>query len=260
MTKVLLAFALAGLSSVSIANDDNKISKDIELGIISTSGNTETNSLKGKLSLLHDLKRTKNQFVLEGFYKEDQVEIERDGEIVTENQVTAEKYFLSNQLDFKLQDEHKGLFIFGSYEQDEFSGLEFQSTLAAGYSDRLFEFERSHLDFSVGPGVSFQQAEDTVDENGNIIDGDSEQDVVIRLSFSFLYNISETAKFTQTFSSDVATDQGANTKTKAESAISANMTNSLALKASFIVDQDTHPEEGRTHADTQTAITLVYSI
>ena len=255
MNNFILVAALSTLSLASMAESETSVSKDIELGMIATSGNTESTTLKGKFSALHDLKKTKNLFVIEGFYKEDGIQYEADGETISEDQVTAEKYFISDQFDFKIDSEHRGVFIFGSYEQDKFSGLDYQSTLAAGYTDRFFSTEKSYLDISLGPGIAFSKAEDT-DE----MDGETEQSAILRISFNFLYKLSENAKITQTFASDASPDSGTNSKTKAETAITASMTANMALKASFTIDQNTHPETGKRHADTQTAVTLVYSI
>ena len=254
-----LALVFASAAAVSEEESEKTTTAEVEFGLIATSGNTETTSFVGKLNLKQDLTKFKNHFVLEGLYKEDQVEIEEDGMTRDESRVTAEKYFTSWQTDFKLNTENRAIFGFASYEEDKFSGFEYQATVAAGYADRLFDFERSYLDYNIGPGASFNETEDTIDGDGNLIAGESTTNFVVRVALSYLYQISENSKFTQTIASDVA-PSGENTKTKAETAITANISNALALKASFTIDQNTHPVEGKKHADTQTAMTLVYSM
>ena len=257
--KRLVLSSLCVLSPLVQAAEEKKFSADLELGIISTSGNTETNSLKGKMQIKQNLEKFRNNFIANAFYKEDQVETEENDETVITNQVTAEKYFFSAQSDYKLNKKHRGLFIYGSYEQDEFSGYEYQATVSLGYSDRLFNFDRSHLDYSVGPGISFRETEDTIDDNGVLIEGEETQSAVVRIALEYLYQISDNAKFTQSLASEVSVDQEENTKTKSETALTANITSGFALKASFIVDQNTHVPEDKKHADTQTALTFVYS-
>jgi putative salt-induced outer membrane protein len=254
-----LGLCAALISAQAIAEEEKSLALDAELGIISTSGNTETSSLKGKIDIKQDLTRFRNHFVAEAFYKKDQIDAEVDGETISTNQTTAEKYFLSGQTDFKLDSEHKGLFLFGSYEDDRFSGYEYQATLAIGFSDRLFNFENSHLDYSVGPGMSFNKTEAYIDENDVLIESETSETAVLRLSASYLLQLSENAKFTQSLSSDASLEGGKNTKTKAESALTANLTKSFALKASYSITHNTHVPADKKHADSQTALTFVYS-
>lgn len=254
-----LGLCAALVSGQALAEKDKPLSVDAELGIISTSGNTEASSLKAKLDVKQDLTRFRNHFVAEAFYKKDQIESEVDGETVQENQTTAEKYFVSGQTDFKLDSEHKGLFIFGSYEDDRFSGYEYQATVAAGFSDRLFNFENSHLDYSVGPGMSFSKTEEYINDDDVLVESESSETAVIRLSANYLLKLSDNAKFTQSLSSDASLESGKNTKTKAESALTANLTQSFALKASYSITHNTHVPDDKKHADTQVALTFVYS-
>lgn len=249
------------LTTSALAENDesDKFAGDVEFGWIATSGNTETESLKAKVDIIQDLSSFKNQIVLEGLYKKDQVRYEEAGEEITEEQTTAQKYFVSFQSDLKLDSKHKGIFGFASYEDDRFSGYTYQATIAAGFSDRLIDGERGHLNYSVGPGMSFTETEDVIDENDVLIEGESSSNGILRLSFSAMYQISANSKFTQTLASDLSAQSGENSKTKSETAIHANMTNNLALKASYLVKHNTHVPDGKFHADTQTAMTLVYS-
>ncbi|WP_096085955.1 DUF481 domain-containing protein [Agaribacterium haliotis] len=254
-----------GLSSAAFvcapafAEDPKPLSTDVEVGYIATSGNTETSSFKGRVEIKQELNRFRNAFKAEGLYKRDQIEVETDGVVEEEERTTAEKYFLSARSDLKLNDEYMGLFGFGSYEEDKFSGFVYQSTLAVGFSDRLLNFSAGHLDYSIGPGIGFNETEDSFDADDNLLPGESSSTPVLRLTADFLYNLSENSAFTQSFASDVGVQDGENTKSKSETALSANIIGSLAMKASYIVDHNTHVLEGKKHADTQTAVTLVYS-
>lgn len=260
MKRTLLALSLLTLGSTAVAEEAKKLTTDIELGVVSTTGNTETTSLKGKVDIQQELESFRNQFILSGFYTKDQVEVEEDDVTITEDQTTAEKYLASAQSDYKLNEEHRGLFVYGSYETDRFSSYEYQGALALGYSDRLFQFDNSLLTYSIGPGVSFAETREVLDEDGEVeTESESETNAIIRIAFEYLYQISETAKFTQTVSSDVAVEQGKNTKSNAETALTANIKNGLALKASYVIDHNTHVADDTKHADTTTSITLVLS-
>lgn len=253
--------AASALACQAFAQAPEKpITADAELGLLATSGNTDSTALKAKLNLKHDLPRWRNQYVLEALYKEDQLDVEQDGETWEESQVTAEKYFASAQADYKLDSQYRALFVFGSYEEDRFSGYDYQAAIAVGYSDRLFQGASSFLDYSVGPGMSFSRTEEVRAPNGALVeDNVKEESAMVRLSALYQYDFSETSKFTQTFASDVALESGANTKTKAETAVTTNINGSLAMKASFSITHNSEVPEDRVSSDRQTAITLVYT-
>lgn len=233
---------------------------EAELGVLLTSGNTQSTALSSSINVRQELTHWRNSYIAQGLYKEDEVAVAA-GDVATEQrQVSAERYFLSAQTDYKLDKEYGGLFLFGSYEEDKFSGYDFQSALAAGHSDRLFKSPYAYLDYSVGPGFSFSRTSETLDNNGNFVDNQSEESAILRLSAFYQYEFSDNAKFTQSLASDAALESGANTKSKAVSAVTATINESFALKASLTITHNSQVPENREHADTITAVTLVYSL
>ncbi len=243
------------LSAFAEKDPERKLQGETELGIIATSGNTETKSYKGKVDVKHETTHWVNQYLLEALYKRDQVEVDDgSGDIVTEDQTTAEKYFASAQSDYRLNKDHAALFIYADFERKRFSGFARQYTFALGYSDRLFTTDNSHLSYSIGPGVTFAKPED--------VDGvsqDTDESFVIRLSGKYVYAFSENAKFSQSLSTNYAPSSSDNTKTKSVTALTAQLNGSLALRASYTVDYNSEVPADTKHADTETAVTVVYS-
>ncbi len=254
-----LLILLSTIATTAMAEDTQPFSAEAEFGAILTSGNTESTAIKGKLDIEQDLSTWRTNYVVEALYKEDQVEIIDNGVSTKEDQTTAEKYFLSAQGDYKLNEEYRGLFIFGSYEEDKFSGYEYQSTIAGGYSDRLFKTDKSELNYSIGPGYSFYKTEEEVDDNDVLIPSESESSFIVRVDLNFQYDFSENAKFTQSLSTDHATDSEKNSKTRAESALTTKINDDFALKASYTVTHNSEVADDKENTDTQTALTLVYS-
>src|SRR5690606_6375845 len=119
MSKVtcLLAGAAASLISLNsglvYAQSDEELGWDVaaELGVIATSGNTETTSIQGKISATQKLAYWHNEYVFSTLFKEDQVTAD-DGTKTTEK--TAEKYFISAKSAYQLQQEHANFFVYGS--------------------------------------------------------------------------------------------------------------------------------------------------
>lgn len=229
---------------------------DAEVGALLTTGNTESSSFRGKLDTKQELEKWRFNYVAEAIYKKDRI---LDGANEEVDQVTAKRFFGSVQSDYKLNEEYRGLYVFGSYEKDEFSGFEYQGTVSAGYTDRLLKSERAEWNYSIGLGASFNKIEPYFDENGVFVEAESENFTIVRVSFDYRYDISDTAKFTQTFSSNVATDSQYNTQSKAESALTANLNQSFALRATLLILNNTDVPDGIENTDTQTGLAIVYS-
>ena len=209
----------------------------------------------------HNTKYLRNNYILEGYSSSSDVRVPSadDPNILnTVNQTTAEKYFASMRNEFKLNKKHSAMFLFSSYEDDRFSGFDYQASIAAGYANRLFQYDRSHFDYRIGPGYSVAK-EITVDNNDVIIAEETIETAIVRVDLEYVFNITENAKFEQNVASEIATDSEKNTKTKSISAISANINKSLALKAAFTINYNDVVPAGKKQADTQSSFTLVYS-
>lgn len=215
---------------------------DGELGIIVTTGNTEASTFKGRINAHQELTQWSNDYVLEGFYKQDEVTI--DEETVT--QTTAQKIFFSGQGSYKLENPKHRLFAFGSYEDDRFSGFNHQATVAAGWAQELWKTNVSSFTYSIGPGYSLAERET----------GESVNGMIVRGSLDYRWKISDTSTFRQTFSTEVGNE---NTKSKSESSVSAQINGSLALKVALILNHNTDVADDIEELDTQTSVTLVYN-
>ena len=110
----------------------------------------------------------------------------------------------------------------------------------------MWEDDISMLSYSIGPGYSFAETSEGVEQNG----------LIVRGALDYQWKISDTANFKQLLSTEVGTD---NTKSKSETSVSANISESLSLKVSLILDHNSVVANDRDNLDTQTAVTLVYS-
>ncbi|MFT4747680.1 MAG: putative salt-induced outer membrane protein [Congregibacter sp.] len=238
MKKHLILFGLCAAGNVFADDAVKSFSMDGEFGFIATTGNTETTSIKGKLSAHQELTQWSNDFIVETLYKKDEV---NDVE-----QTTAQKYFLSGQGNFKLENPDHRLFGFTSYEDDRFSSYNYQATLASGWSQKMWEDDASKFSYSVGPGYSFAQTNEGVDQN----------ELIVRAALDYQWKISDTAIFKQLLSTEVGSD---NTKSKSETSLSAQLSGDLSLKVSLILDHNSNVADDIDNLDTQTAVTLVYS-
>jgi putative salt-induced outer membrane protein len=238
MNKLLVLLGLCAAGNAFAANEVKLFSMDGEFGYIATTGNTETTSIKGKLSAHKELTQWSNDFMIEVLYKQD--------EINDEEQTTAQKYFLSGQGNYKLENPDHRLFSFASYEDDKFSSFDYQATVAVGWSQNMWENDASKFSYSFGPGYAFAETNEGEEQNG----------MIVRTALDYQWKISDTANFKQLLSTEVGSD---NTKSKSETSVSAQISGDLSLKVSLILDHNSDVPDDIDSLDTQTAVTLVYS-
>ncbi|MBD1580985.1 DUF481 domain-containing protein [Pseudoalteromonas sp. S16_S37] len=227
-----------------------------EVGAIITSGNTKTTTLKGGIKAKHNLENWHNEYKLSGIYKEDEIENDA-GERVTER--TNEKYSLSTQGNYKLREDHSHLFIYGSYVSDYFGAYRNEAVVSVGYGLRLLSRDDMYLNAEVGPGIKrFEHHNNSsaLDDNGNSLAGQSENEVIGVGKLDFNWQLSENARFTQL----VAVEYGdSNTKTTAESALMTKINGSLQMKVAYNVIHNSDVATEKDNTDTETSLTLVYS-
>ena len=218
---------------------------DGELGLLAAKGNTNANSLKAALRSEHETARWNNNYAAELLYKQSKTEND-DGEETSE--VTAQRFYGSAQFDYKLLTPGERTFMYADYENDRFNGYEYRASLAAGWSQRMWNEEESSFVYSVGPGYAFVSVEEGTESNVN-------NGFIARASceYHFLWNTG--AQLRQFLSAEVGAD---NIKTRSTTALSANLFDSLAMKFSFNVAYETSPLEDVEGLNTETSVSVVY--
>ena len=252
MKFIIPVLMISALSVPCLSEESSKsLEAEVELGFLTTTGNTETTSLKAKFDVKKDYEHWLHQLIGDGFYKQDEVQ-DNDR---NETQTTAQKYFLSLKSDYKINRENASLFMFISYTDDRFSGFEYQTSYAMGYSDAVFKSDRTHLTYSIGPGYSVYKEDPEEGQN----EGDTEEEFIVYLSGEYQVKLSETSKFKQRVTSDYSLDQDSNSKTVSETSLSAKINGSMALKVSYTLTYNSEVAIENENLDTETAVTLSYT-
>ncbi|NMH59176.1 DUF481 domain-containing protein [Alteromonas ponticola] len=246
MNRSLVATAILGtlVANVAVAQEEKKpFTMEGGVGAIHTTGNTETTSLSASLVAHQELPKWSNDYNIEGLYKKETVENDEGEE---EERTSADSLFASSQANYKLANPNYRIFGFASYEQDKLSNYEYQTTLAVGWNHKLWETDKMSFEYSVGPGYAWAETQE----------GEKQEGPIVRASAAYQWLISDTAKFTQTVSTEVGED---NTKSRAESAVTATISGNLSLKVAFKLDHNSEVDPGVEKLDTETSVTLVYN-
>jgi len=214
-----------------------------ELGAISTSGNTNGTSVTGKIDARHETPRWSHEFLVSGYFKEDEFEDE-NGE--RQHVRSAERWATSAKASLKLLRDGRRAFILGSHVNDKFGAYIRYSTLAVGYGSRVLARQDKTLDVEVGPGYFAGERETGEDEDG----------LTVRGAAQFRWQVSPSAFFAQTVSVEKGTS---NTHSVAETSLSTKINGTMQMKAGFSIRSDTSVPDDKKNTDTQTSLTMVYS-
>jgi putative salt-induced outer membrane protein YdiY len=216
-----------------------------EFGVLTTKGNTNTSTFKAGLTSEHETKNWSNRYFSEMIYKQNELE--------TDTVVTAQRFLINAQLDYKLSTENKRLFVYAEYEDDRFSGFRYQSAIATGFSAHAWREEASQLRYSIGPGYSYSERE-IVDE-ANHKSYDVFKEAIIRASLDYRLRLSKTSRFRQFLSTESGQE---NNRSRSETTLTANIIDSLAMKFSVVLLYNDNVLQNNDDLSTETSISLVY--
>ncbi|MCJ8270402.1 MAG: DUF481 domain-containing protein [Psychrosphaera sp.] len=227
------------------ANTQRSYHGDVELGAVVTTGNTNTVSAKTAINVEQDFEKWRTEYVVNAQYQRSQFE---DDDGLKQRETTEQQIFLSYQGNYKLEEANKSFFLLGSFNDERFNGYNYQITVATGYGWRLLENNTHTIDLEIGPGYSWNEFDNDDQQEGTIFHG----------AFKYQHQLTVATRFRQEATTD-ASFSGANSKTKLESSLIADINGRLAMKVSFYVEYNTKPDDDIKSVDTETGITLVYS-
>ncbi|WP_342366016.1 DUF481 domain-containing protein [Pseudoalteromonas sp. S16_S37] len=223
---------------------------DVEFGLIANNGNKNSTAFKLKSNIYQDFTQWRNQFKLDALYRED------DANDNGQHEVSASKYFVSAQGNYKVGQDNESFFLYADYLDDKFSGKEYTTTVALGYGNRLFEGRKDTVDFDIGPGLYLSKT----DGETELPIGESrlKQGQLVRIALQWERNISKRTRFNQDVSMEISLS-GLNDRLISETAIVSQVLGGVSLKVSYSYRYNSQPEENKLKADTELGATFVYS-
>ena len=235
-----VAVTFTALAPLVQAQDASDWKGEAELGVLVTSGNSEETNINGRLALTHEIEKWRNTGEFRSNYSE------------AEGETTTEQYKASAETDYKFA-KRQYWFLRGSYEDDRFSGYDFESTVTTGYGHRVWESgERSFLDLSAGAGYRYNRLNEPNPDGKN-----AEEEAIVRLAGHFDYALSETSLFRQKLSTEIGLDDN-NTVSESETSLQSTVVGNLSMKVAFRVKHVSEPPEGAERTDTETSLSLLY--
>lgn len=219
------------VSSASLAQRENGVNSQLELGAITTTGNTEDESLKvkGRVELVKD--SWDYVWSVDAFRSSRQ------------DQLTAQRFYTVGSADYQLSEVS---FVEGrlAYEDDRFSGYDNQTDVSVNYGRTLLtNTDNMNLTYTAGIGARSSKS-----------DAEDFEEVIFRLAGDYKWDISESAMFNQLLSAEAGNETSIY---RWESSIETNILENLSLKFTFNVKHQTEVPVGRENTDTATSVTFV---
>lgn len=204
-----------------------------ELGFTSTSGNTDSENLNTRLGVSREEGKWKHAADLRAIKNS------------TEDETTADSLVFKEKSEYKLGEKS---YAFGQlrYEDDEFSGYDYQTSISFGLGSRFIEDEQHLLDASIGLG--YRSIKDSAT-------GESEEDAIITGEVIYAYKISETTTFTQTFFVESGDE---NTHSESDTGLKTQIAGNLASKIGYLVKHNSDVPPGIDKTDEIFSVSLVY--
>ena len=215
-------------------NDEKKTWKgEGEFGFTQTSGNTDTQNLIGKLGINYLQQRWEHKFNIASLRAEDS------------NKLTAESYGLEFQSNYKWS-ENQYWFNKIKYDDDSFSGYDYQASISTGYGFHVFKTKLTSLSLDIG--VGFRQSQ-------LIGAADAEQEPIAVGKIDYSRKIGSHTTFTQDFSVEAGSE---NIHSEANTGLKVSITDTIAMKFSYSLKNNSEVPANVEKTDGITAVTLVY--
>lgn len=209
-----------------------------EAGFVSSSGNTESDSLNLGLKFAKDGKRWSHEIGLAAY------------QASTEGTDTAENFNAGYTLKRNINERSNIFFNFG-YLDDDFDGFTEQLSFAVGYGYKVINSEKTK--WETGAGVGYRDT--SLFDIATNTEGEDVSGATFVIRSDFETQLTETTKFVDNFKAEIGSD---NTYIENDAALYVAINDKFSLKAGYLVRHNTDPAPASDETDTITSLSLVY--
>lgn len=213
---------------------DNEWLLATEFGLVMTSGNTETQTLFGKVDGGFHYMNERLAY-LASFYQKS-----------VDNVKSADKWKLGLKHNIYFN-EYNSSFTILEYAKDNFASARTTTTLAAGYTQRLYDNHIIQWDADVGPGFVWSD-----------YDVDTSTKKIVHLGSKLTFKIAEGTDFEQFLIADIDIKNSNKDVYRSETSLLASIVENFKMKLSYALKFDNVVDSGKDKLDTETSMSLVY--
>ena len=226
-----LAILLASVNGTILAQQQSGVTREVEVGALFTSGNTDNQALNfaGSVEIIQN--GWEYGFTIDGLYTSS------DDETMSQRfyGVSSANYEFSEDTFFQAR---------ASHEDDRFSGYDSQSDLTFSVGSRLLQ-NRSDMDLSLDAGIGIRWSR---------LNGSDFDEPILRLAGDYEWVLSNSAVFSQELAIEYGSDSNIY---RSDTGITTQIRENLSLRFSLRLKHQTEVPAGRKETDSETAVTFV---
>jgi putative salt-induced outer membrane protein len=220
-----------------------------EAGFVAAHSNSSTETANTKMEIIREINRWKYTLGTSGLYGRS-------------SGITTAQHFDGRLQTDKSFGEQQRNFWFGAvrYEDDRFSGFDYQTTVTTGLGRKFIDAEATKLAIQVGGGYRALRPESLVKDpiTGEVVArvlGERSHDGVVNGALSFSHAFNDHTKLVDS----LLTEAGqANTLTRNDLSLEVKMVKTFAVSLGYSIRHNTEPAAGLKRTDTLTTVNLVY--
>jgi putative salt-induced outer membrane protein len=248
---VLLRSAIGALLTAPLAAHADDLpqgwSGKGQVGYVMSRGNSDTDALNAKLDLNLVQDDWKHNLLLDALYGK------------SAGITSAERWDARLQSDYQIT---RRLFSFGalSYQDDRFSGFQYQASASAGMGYKFFDSDATKLSAQLGVGYRALRPEILIKDDLGAVTArilqPTQSEAVGTAGIDFAQQFNSSTHLTDKM---VAESGSSNTSIRNDLALEVKMNKKLSLAVGYTVIENTKPPAGLKQTDTTTTLNLVYA-
>ncbi|VAW33836.1 hypothetical protein MNBD_GAMMA01-2088 [hydrothermal vent metagenome] len=229
----LLLNSIGYVHANDASESDSNWSGSGYLGLTTTSGNSDTESITAGLKLKHETDKWISDLGL------DILRASADG---TD---TAERFIISSKTGYKI-DDNDYIFYGSRYENDNFTGFDYTITTGVGWGHKFVDTDTSRIITEIGLGYKIEALDiDRSENSGAAIIG----------KLDYMRQLTDTMTFENITLLEATSD---NTFIQNDAGFSFKVNDKFAVKLSHQLRHNTDVPVGTENTDTLFAVNLVY--
>lgn len=218
----------------------------VQAGYVSSHGNSDAQTANAKVSVIYNVADWKHDLELAGLYGK------------SNDIVSAERFVAGWQSNYNFSSR---MYAFGAldYNDDKFSGFQYQETVSTGIGYSIVKLAAATLDAQVGVGYRRLRPELLVtapDGEVTRTPQDAEGGAVATATIKGMYAFNSVTKLTDVLAAQSGSD---NTMVQNDLDLQVNMSKSLAITAGYEFIHNSSPPAGLVKTDTLVTFNLTYA-
>ena len=213
-----------------------------EVGLVKTSGNTESESFNVGLNFKKELQAWTHELGV-SFYQASSEDTRSASSMAAD--YTA-KYSIT---------ERRYLFSSISYLDDDFDGFTEQSSASLGYGYHVIKSKPTA--WEVGIGIGYRDTSKLIKlSDRSEVEGEDISSGTLVLRSDYRHQLTTNTKFSDSFVAEIGSD---NSFIENEAALIVSMNEKFALKAGLLIRHNSDPAPGADETDSISSVNIVYS-